>query len=47
MSEFPCHGCGQAIPDGDEAWLAPDGSPDEVTGDPWCPGCATPLGIAA
>lgn len=47
MPTFPCHECGHPIPDGAEIWLDADGRVDEATGEPFCPGCATPLGIAA
>ena len=47
MPTFPCHDCGHPIPDGAEIWLDADGAPDEAAGEPFCPGCAAPLGIAA
>jgi hypothetical protein len=48
MSQLICHECGGPIPEGLEAWRDPDdGRPDESGGEPYCPGCASPLGIAA
>lgn len=48
MSTHTCHECGEAIPDGAEVWRAPEsGLPDETGGEPFCPSCAHPLGIAA
>ena len=40
-------GAQAAIPEGAEVWLSAEGSPDEAAGEPFCPGCAAPLGIAA
>ena len=47
MPTIPCHDCGHPIPEGTEIWLDADGAPDEASGEPFCPGCAAPLGIAA
>ena len=48
MTEHRCHECGEPIREGAETWLAPhDMLPDEGSGEPFCPGCAAPLGIAA
>lgn len=48
MSTFRCHECGAPIDAGEEIWQAPhDGLPDEAAGEPYCAGCAAPLGIAA
>jgi hypothetical protein len=47
MPTIPCHDCGHPIPEGTEIWLDADGAPDEGSGEPFCPGCAAPLGIAA
>jgi hypothetical protein len=47
-TSISCHDCGAQIPDGLELWRAPeDGHPDEDSGEPYCPECAAPLGIAA
>ena len=47
-TSIACHDCGAQIPDGLELWRAPhDGHPDEDSGEPYCPECAAPLGIAA
>jgi hypothetical protein len=36
------------LPEGSEVWLSPEtGHPDEVAGEPYCAGCASPIGIAA
>jgi hypothetical protein len=47
MPTFPCHECGHPVPEGAEIWLDADGRVDEASGEPFCPGCAAPLGIAA
>ena len=48
MTEFTCHDCREPIREGAEVWLAPhDLLPDESAGEPYCAGCAAPLGIAA
>lgn len=48
MESFPCHECGHPVPEDAIAWLAPaDGRPDESGGEPYCPGCATPVPLAA
>ncbi|HMN98864.1 MAG TPA: hypothetical protein PKD59_05575 [Miltoncostaeaceae bacterium] len=47
MPTIPCHDCGHPVPEGAEIWLDADGAPDEAGGEPYCPGCAAPLGIAA
>ena len=48
MDTFPCHECGQPVAEDVVVWLtAADGSPDERSGEPFCPGCAAPLPIAA
>lgn len=47
MTRITCHDCRGPITDGAEVWLGADGLPDEATGEPYCPDCATPLGIAA
>jgi hypothetical protein len=47
MPTIPCHDCGHPILEGTEIWLDADGAPDEGSGEPFCPGCAAPLGIAA
>lgn len=45
---FRCHECGGPLAEGEEAWLRPeDGAPDSDAGEPYCPGCAAPLGLAA
>ena len=47
MEPFACHDCSMALEPGLELWRAPeDGSPDD-DGEPYCAGCAHPLGIAA
>jgi hypothetical protein len=47
MESFACHDCGVPLEPDEELWRAPeDGSPDDG-GEPYCPACATPLGIAA
>lgn len=48
MDSHPCHECGRPIEEGAVLWLAPaDGRPDEAAGEPYCPGCAAPLPLAA
>jgi hypothetical protein len=48
VSTFACHDCGAPLEPGEELWrAAEDGTPDEADGEPYCPGCARPLGIAA
>ncbi len=47
MDTFPCHECRAPVAEHAVAWLAPDGLPDEAGGEPYCPGCAHPLPIAA
>lgn len=47
MMTFTCHDCGEEIPDGSELWVAHDGHLDDADGEPYCPGCAAPLGLAA
>lgn len=48
MTELRCHECGAPLAEGDEIWLEPGtGRPDEASGEPFCPGCAHPIGIAA
>lgn len=47
MTAFICHDCGEEITDGAELWLAHDGRADDADGEPYHPGCATPLGLAA
>lgn len=48
MTTLSCHECGEALPEDSEIWLAPEtGRPDEAGGEPYCAGCASPLGIAA
>ena len=45
---FRCHECGAPLADGEETWLRPeDDAPDADGGEPYCPGCAAPLGLAA
>jgi hypothetical protein len=47
MSTLACPDCGAPLDAGEELWRAPeDGTPDE-DGEPYCPGCACPVGIAA
>ena len=48
MTTHTCHECGHALPEGSEIWLSPEtGLPDEASGEPYCPDCASPVGIAA
>lgn len=48
MTTHACHDCGHALPEGSEIWLSPEtGDPDEASGEPYCPDCAAPVGIAA
>jgi hypothetical protein len=47
MTHITCHDCGEPLAEGAEVWLGSDGLPDEGAGEPYCAGCATPLGIAA
>ena len=48
MTSHDCHDCGQALAEGSEIWLSPEtGHPDESSGEPYCPDCASPIGIAA
>ncbi len=48
MNPFTCHLCDEEIPEGGELWLAPaDGRADEEDGEPHCPECAGPVGLAA
>ena len=48
MIELTCHECGEPLGEGAEIWLEPGtGLPDETSGEPYCPGCADPIGIAA
>jgi hypothetical protein len=48
MDTFTCHECGRPVEEDVIAWLAPiDRFPDEAGGEPFCPGCAPPLPIAA
>lgn len=48
MDTFPCHQCGEPVDESDVIWrTAADGRPDERAGEPFCPGCAAPLPIAA
>jgi hypothetical protein len=48
MTTILCHDCRAPLPEGLELWRAPDdGRPDEDSGEPYCPECAAPLGIAA
>jgi hypothetical protein len=48
MSLLSCHECAQTLTEGGEIWLSPEtGRPDEDGGEPYCPGCACPMGIAA
>ena len=43
-----CHDCGELVPEGVEVWLTPETRrPDEGAGEPYCPACAGPVGIAA
>ncbi|MGD9696889.1 MAG: hypothetical protein AB7V42_14655 [Thermoleophilia bacterium] len=48
MPYLTCHECRAPIPDDAEVWLSPElGVPDEDDGEPYCPACAIPPGIAA
>lgn len=48
MDTFACHDCREPVPDDLVAWLSPsDRRPDEDAGEPFCPGCAAPLPLAA
>jgi hypothetical protein len=48
MTTHQCHDCGLPLPEGSEIWLSPEtGRPDEDAGEPYCAGCASPIGIAA
>lgn len=48
MTMILCHECRSPLPEGLALWRAPDdGRPDEDSGEPYCPDCAAPLGIAA
>ena len=48
MTQLTCHDCGEPLAEGTEVWREPaTGRPDEATGEPYCPACADPIGIAA
>lgn len=48
MNDLTCHECGEPMAEATEIWLAPEtGRPDETAGEPYCAGCASPMGIAA
>lgn len=48
MDTFPCHECGAPVDDATITWrTGDDHRVDEAAGEPYCPGCAGPLPLAA